>query len=58
MVNLGMMVVGIGIFILSLFLAQALPPFLTTVNTASLDLLKIFFLFIGSASIFIGATSK
>ncbi len=56
--SVGMLIVGISIFILTLFLAQAVPSFLPTVDAESLDILKVFFLFIGSASIFIGATDK
>jgi len=55
---LGNFIVGISIFILALFMAQAVPLYLTTIPTGTLDLLKIFFLFIGVASVFIGALTK
>ena len=51
-------IAGILIFILCLFLAQAVPTFLTTLTSQALDLLKIFFLFAGVSAIFIGALSK
>jgi len=51
------LIIGIAIFILTMSLASAVPVYLSPVPAESLDLIKIFFLFIGAGSIFIGAKS-
>ncbi len=51
-------IIGVFFFFISIFLAQAVPVFLTAVPDETLDILKIALLFIGAGSIFIGARSK
>lgn len=52
------LVIGIGIFILTIFLGQALPVYLTDLTTAQLETLKVFLLFVGMSSIFIGTIQR
>lgn len=49
------LITGVAIFILCLFLAQALPEYLTALTSQTLDILKTFLLFLGVGAIFIGA---
>ena len=52
------MLIGIGIMIICLFLAQSLPTYLTGLATSTMDLLKLGLLFIGIIAIFVGAVSE
>ena len=56
--SLSGLIIGIGIFIFSLFLALALPVYLTALTGQILDILIVFLLFIGFVAIFIGALDR